>query len=71
MKMEYYFRKILKLLGDEPQSLFEHTCHTVKKEELHLPGPDFVDRVMMYTDRSGNVLLNYLTLYKMFTSRRT
>ena len=55
--------KILKLLGDESQSLLEHTCYTVKKEDLHLPGPDFVDRVMMYTDRSGNVLRNLQSVF--------
>jgi len=55
--------KIPKLLGDEAQSLLEHTCHTVKKEDLHLPGPDFVDRVMMYTDRSGNVLRNLQSVF--------
>ena len=55
--------KILKLLGDEAQSLLEHTCYTVKKEDLHLPGPDFVDRVMMYTDRSGNVLRNLQSVF--------
>ena len=55
--------KILKLLGDEVQSLLEHTCYTVKKEDLHLPGPDFVDRVMMYTDRSGNVLRNLQSVF--------
>ena len=33
------------LLGDDAASLLEHTCTTVTKEHLHLPGPDFVDRV--------------------------
>jgi class I fructose-bisphosphate aldolase len=56
-------KKILKLLGDEAQSLLEHTCYTVKKEDLHLPGPDFVDRVMMYTDRSSNVLRNLQSVF--------
>ena len=56
-------KKILKLLGDEAESLLEHTCYTVKKEDLHLPGPDFVDRVMMYTDRSSNVLRNLQSVF--------
>ncbi|MEZ0371865.1 MAG: fructose-bisphosphate aldolase, partial [Candidatus Sericytochromatia bacterium] len=49
--------KIAELLGNEA-SLLEHRCQTVPKEQLHLPGPDFVDRVFVPTDRSPNVLRN-------------
>jgi class I fructose-bisphosphate aldolase len=55
--------KILELLGDEAQSLLEHTCNTVKKEKLHLPGPDFVDRVMVPSDRPINVLRNLQAMF--------
>ena len=41
--------KIAELLGNEA-SLLEHRCQTVAKEQLHLPGPDFVDRVFVPTD---------------------
>jgi fructose-bisphosphate aldolase, class I len=37
-------------------SLLEHQCKTIPKEQLHLPGPDFVDRVVAITDRSPRVL---------------
>jgi hypothetical protein len=36
---------IVQLLGDNAAYLFDHTCRTVPKNMLHLPGPDFVDRV--------------------------
>ncbi|MDR1255802.1 MAG: class I fructose-bisphosphate aldolase [Puniceicoccales bacterium] len=39
-------------------ALLSHTCETVKNEDLHLPGPDFLDRVFINSDRSNNVLNN-------------
>lgn len=46
------------VLGSEAQGLLEHTCKTIPREQLHLPGPDFVDRVMSVTDRPVPVLRN-------------
>ncbi|GAB6178471.1 class I fructose-bisphosphate aldolase [Desulfobaculum senezii] len=54
---------ITKLLGDDAGYLLDHTCTTFTKETLHLPGPDFVDRVMVQTDRSPRVLQSLGTLY--------
>jgi class I fructose-bisphosphate aldolase len=51
------------LLGDEASSLLEHRCETVPHSVLHLPGPDFVDRVWTGTDRSNRVLRNLSSLY--------
>ncbi len=50
--------KITELLGKEHKSLLTHKCETVSKDTLHLPGPDFIDRVMVQSDRSPNVLRN-------------
>src|SRR5437773_6551293 len=44
------------LLGDDAKSLLEHHCKTIPREKLHLPGPDFVDRVYAQTDRPSAVL---------------
>jgi len=52
-----------KLLGDESKYLLEHICKTVPKEQLHLPGPDFVDRVLIHTDRSSAVLKNMQNVF--------
>jgi len=49
---------IEKLLGSEAKDLLGHTCKTVTKDKLHLPGPDFIDRIMVHTDRSTAVLRN-------------
>jgi class I fructose-bisphosphate aldolase len=43
------------ILGDEA-SLLQHQCKTIAKDQLHLPGPDFVDRVVAASDRSPRVL---------------
>ena len=47
---------IVTLLGDEAESLLTHTCKGISKESLYLPGPDFVDRVMVDSDRPPSVL---------------
>jgi class I fructose-bisphosphate aldolase len=39
------------ILGDEADALLQHRCKTIPKESLHLPGPDFIDRVFAATDR--------------------
>jgi len=54
---------IEKILGKEANYLLDHKCNTVKKEHLHLPGPDFVDRVMTSSDRNPVVLRNMQTLF--------
>ena len=56
-------KQIIELLGDEAESLQDHSCNTVKKENLHLPGPDFVSRVMIQTDRPSNVLRNLQSVF--------
>jgi class I fructose-bisphosphate aldolase len=52
------------LLGDDAASLLEHTCRTITKDQLHLPGPDFVDRVWAQSDRPTRVLRSLETLYE-------
>jgi class I fructose-bisphosphate aldolase len=55
--------RLEELLGDEAETLLQHRCETIPASELHLPGPDFVDRVMLDTDRSTNVLRNLEWFY--------
>jgi len=54
---------IPEVLGDEAKSLLEHRCGTVPKEQLHLPGPDFVDRIFADSDRNNRVLASLQRLY--------
>ena len=44
------------LLGADARALLEHRCQGIPKETLHLPGPDFVDRVHAASDRPVPVL---------------
>jgi class I fructose-bisphosphate aldolase len=55
--------KITELLGNETENLLSHQCKTIPKENLHLPGPDFVDRVMAASDRNVRVLRNLQSLF--------
>jgi fructose-bisphosphate aldolase, class I len=59
--------RIEELLGDEAESLLGHTCETIDKSLLHLPGPDFLDRIVAGTDRSNQVLRS---LHSMFEHGR-
>ncbi len=51
------------LLGDEAQALLSHESKTIPRDDLHLPGPDFVDRVLSSTDRSPQVLRNLQSMF--------
>jgi len=55
--------RIEEILGAEADSLLQHHSQTVAKEHLHLPGPDFVDRVWIGSDRSPRVLRSLQSLY--------
>ncbi|MEO1718271.1 MAG: class I fructose-bisphosphate aldolase [Planctomycetota bacterium] len=49
-------------LGGDAGDLLDYASKTVSHDKLHLPGPDFVDRVVAQTDRSQGVLNNYQRL---------
>jgi len=54
---------IMQLLGEESESLLNHQCAGIKKDSLHLPGPDYVDRIVSIKDRKPGVLRNLQALY--------
>ena len=54
---------IQSLLGDAAEDLLTHESKGVPKDDLHLPGPDFVDRVFVQTDRTPQVLRNLQSLF--------
>jgi class I fructose-bisphosphate aldolase len=54
---------IVQLLGKESEDLLNHRCAGIPKESLHLPGPDFVERVVAMKDRKPRVLRNLQSLY--------
>jgi len=51
------------VLGDEASYYLEHRSQTIPADRLHLPGPDFVDRIWAQTDRSPQVMRSIQTLY--------
>ncbi|HEU4719650.1 MAG TPA: class I fructose-bisphosphate aldolase [Bacteroidia bacterium] len=55
--------KIKELLGNQADSLLNHTCKTVSRDQLHLPGPDFVDRIFSISNRNPQVLRSLQAIY--------
>ena len=55
--------KLESLLGDDASYLLEHVSKTIPKGQLHLPGPDFVDRIVLGSDRSPVVMRNMQALF--------
>ena len=53
---------IASLLGEEADSLLQHTAKAIPKDDLTLRGPDFIDRVLVGSDRNPTVLRNYASL---------
>ncbi len=54
---------IQELLGQDAENLLSFDKPRVPKESLHLPGPDFVDRIWKDSDRSPRVLVNLQRIY--------
>jgi len=54
---------IEKILGKDAEDLLTHECKTIPKEQLHLPGPDFIDRVHLASDRPVAVLRNLQLIF--------
>ncbi len=55
--------RITELLGDEARYLLDYKCTAIKKEQLHLPGSDFIERTLIPSDRPVNVLRNLRTVF--------
>lgn len=51
------------LLGSEAEHLLNYRCSGIPRESLHLPGPDYVDRVVAMKDRRVGVLRSLQSLY--------
>jgi fructose-bisphosphate aldolase, class I len=49
---------------DKDSDLLDHQCRTIPKESLHLPGPDFVERIFTQTDRPTRVLTSLQALLR-------
>ena len=56
MALQTIGSKIEEILGPDAAALLQHQCKTVPREMLHLPGPDYVERIYSLSDRPTPVL---------------
>src|SRR5213596_404074 len=56
--------RIQEILGSDADSLLSHQCKTISKDKLHLPGPDFIDRILVGTDRPTRAIVSLQQLFK-------
>jgi class I fructose-bisphosphate aldolase len=61
--VETYTTDIEALLGDEAEDLLQFRSETFPLESLHLPGPDFIDRVLVHSDRNVQTLRNLQSMF--------
>lgn len=54
--------RIQELLGDKASYYLEHSSSTIKKEDLHLPSPDHIEKIWLNSNRSNQVLKNFQSL---------
>jgi class I fructose-bisphosphate aldolase len=55
--------KITELLGNDAEALLNHKSTTIDASHLHVPGPDFIDRIWAHSNRSIKVLRSLQTIY--------
>jgi fructose-bisphosphate aldolase, class I len=55
--------RVEKLLGSDARTLLDHRSQTILRDQLQVPGPDFIDRVWSHSDRSTKVLRSMQTLF--------
>jgi fructose-bisphosphate aldolase, class I len=57
------YNKIVELLGEKSKYLLDHKSNTIDKENLHLPGPDFLDRVVSNSNRSIQTIRSLQSMF--------
>ena len=58
------YDKIVELIGKKEEYLFSHNCETIIKESLHLPGPDFISRIFLDSNRNIQTLRSLNTIFE-------
>ena len=56
--------KLEEILGADAADLLGHKCQTVSASQLHLPGPDFIDRIWKDSDRPTRVLRSLQSMFE-------
>lgn len=57
------YNQIIEVLGDKSKYLLDHKSNTLSKDYLHLPGPDFLDRVVFNSNRSIQTMRNLRAMF--------
>ena len=65
------FQELEMILGDEPEYVMDFKKCKISKDMLHLPGPDFVDRIFVPSCRSNRVLQNLTGIFNHGRLART
>src|SRR5215468_7952080 len=56
--------RVKEILGSDADGLLNHQCKTISKDKLHLPGPDFIDRIHVTSNRPTRALVSLQQLFK-------
>src|SRR5437879_4957198 len=56
--------RIKEILGSDADSLLNHQCKTISRDKLHLPGPDFIDRIYVGSNRPIRSLVSLQQLFR-------
>jgi fructose-bisphosphate aldolase, class I len=56
-------RNIAKILGKDAKYLLDHKSKTIASNQLHVPSPDFVDKIFINSNRNPQVLRNLQAMY--------
>jgi class I fructose-bisphosphate aldolase len=62
---------IRELLGTEADALLKYECKGIARQALHLPGPDYIDRIFIPSDRNQRVVNNLARLHNVGRLART
>ena len=57
------YSKIVELLGKNGDSLLNHTCKTISKDNIVIPNANFIDQTFAYSNRNPQVLRSLQQLY--------
>jgi class I fructose-bisphosphate aldolase len=57
------FEEIYRLLGEEADYLLDFDSPRISRDNLHIPGPDWIERVFLPSDRPAPVLRNLAALF--------
>ncbi len=55
--------KVIEYLGNDAKNLLDHKCQTISKDQITVPGPDYLDKIFITSNRNNNVLKNLNWMY--------